>query len=294
MSHLIPSAAVVGTRPEISETALLLERSTAFDLAATVDLGRSDDHAWKDLLASRGIDLVVLDGHGPDRLRLVRQLHAANKAVLLSEPFPLTPGELDQLLRLEAAGGRPIGVLAPHRALLGEETTELARSPFACGILEISVYRPVEAHRWARWAPLAESPATQAALRAAAPYLDMVCQVLGKPTTVVSLGPDNGTGVGIADFARGCRLAFAVTSQSASQVERLDLLGADSRLRIEGGRVFLEQDFGTRTTELPTLPSARELLLHEMANAIKAVGKLRYGSLAASRGLAMILGELSK
>ncbi|WP_351233668.1 hypothetical protein [Streptomyces sp. NPDC002133] len=40
--------------------------------------------------------------------------------------------------------------------------------------------------------------------------------------------------------------------------------------------------------------SSRELLLHEMADAIKAVGRLRYGNLAACRGLAMLLGELSK
>ncbi|MFE5732529.1 hypothetical protein ACFQ7A_16685 [Streptomyces sp. NPDC056528] len=294
MSQPTLSAVVAGSRSTLSETARLVRRSTAFDLAATVDLDRGDEEAESRLSAFPGADLVVLDAVGAERLRLIRRLREARKAVLLADPFPLPLGELDQLLGLQAAGGPPIGVLAPHRALLDGFAPGSLPAPFTCGVLEVSDYRPAEAHRWARWAPLAEDRAAQAALRSAAPYLDLACQLLGEPEAVRAPGPDDGTRVGTVDFAGGCRFTFAMTSRSSSHVERLDLLGRDARLRIEGGRASLEQDFAVRTAELPSLISACELLLHEMASAIRAVGRLRYGSLAAGRGLAMILEELGK
>ncbi|MFJ9108836.1 hypothetical protein [Streptomyces sp. NPDC102283] len=294
MSQPTLSAAVAGTWSTLSETAHMVEESSAFGLADVVDLDRGDDRAWQGLVASPGLDLVVLDAAGDDRPELVRQLHGAGKAVLLTEPFPMTAGELEELIRLQAAGGRPIGVLAPHRALLHGAETASPATPFAYGVLEVSDCRPVEAHRWARWAPLTRNPETQAALRAVAFHLDLACQLLGAPETVCVSGFDDGTGVGIVNFARGCRFVFAVTSRSANRVERLDLLGAGSRIRVADGRVSLEQDFVVRTAELPSLISARELLLHEMADAIRTVGRLRYGSLAAGRGLAKILGELGK
>lgn len=288
----VPSAVVAGAGPALSGTAAVLRRSTAVELSAVLDLGTDGDRGWRELLAAPLVDLVVLDETGPERLRKVRQLAECGKAVLLAEPFPLTVEELDGLLAVELVSERPIGLLSPHRALPGKAAQEHNWGRFTCGVLAVSGFHPAEAHRWARWGKLADGAAAQAALRAVAPYLDLVCQLLGNPGRVCSFGPSAGAHVGIVDFAQGARLAFAVTSRAGARVERLDLLDAGHRLWFENGLLHLEGPAGVRTTELTSLSAAHELLLTEMAMAINAIGKLQHCSLAAGRGLAMLLGAL--
>ncbi|QMU75415.1 hypothetical protein GXW83_06280 [Streptacidiphilus sp. PB12-B1b] len=286
----VPSAVVAGVGLTLSGTAAVLRRSAALELSAVLDLGGGVGRGWRQLLAAPEVDLVVLDETGPERLRKVRQLADSGKAVLLADPFPLTVEELDGLLTAERASDRPIGLLAPHRALLGAAAQGHSWGPLTCGVLAVSGFRQVEAHRWGRWGALADGAPAQAALRAVAPYLDLVCQLLGEPQVLCSLGPGSGADVGLVDFAQGARLAWAVTSRATAQVERLDLLDGGHRLRLEDGWLHVEGPAGRSTTELTSLPAAHELLLGEMAAAINAVGKLRYCSLAAGRGLAMLLG----
>ncbi|MFF5338046.1 hypothetical protein [Streptomyces sp. NPDC013181] len=291
MLRLVPTAVVAGTGPVLSGVSDLIRRSSSFELLSVLDLAAAGERGWHELLAAPGVDLVVLDASGPDRLRRVRQLAEAGKAVLLCEPFPLLTEELDGLLSIERESERPIGVLAPHRALLDDATRAHTWGPKTSAVLVVSAYRPVEAHRWARWAPVAEVPTTAAALCEAAPYLDLVCQLLGEPRDVRSLGPGAGVEVGIADFVGGARLAFSGTSRASIGVERLDLLDTGHRLRVEDGRSWLEGPAGLRAGGPLSLPDAHEVVLAEMAGAINSFDTLRHCSLAAGRGLAMLLGS---
>lgn len=293
MPPLTPTAVVAGTGPVLSGVAAAVRRSSAFELLSVLDLGADGEPGWRELLAAPGVDLVVLNEGGPDRLRRVWQLAEAGKAVLLSEPFPLLAEELDGLLLVERESERPIGLIAPHRALLDDAIRAHTWGPRTSGVLEVSAFRPVEAYRWARWAAVAEAPATAATLCEAAPYLDLVCQLLGEPRAMRSLGPGAGVEVGIIDFDRGARLAFVGTSRAAIEVERLDLLDTGHRLRLEDGLSCLEGPTGLTASRPLSLSGAQEVLLAEMARAVNTADKLQYCSLAAGRGLAMLLGVLS-
>ncbi|MEV5882447.1 hypothetical protein AB0L74_06950 [Streptomyces sp. NPDC052020] len=218
---------------------------------------------WADLLDSPEIELVVLAVPPEHRVALSSAARAAGKAVLLEEGPPLSLAELDQLDEGGAEGKAAIGMVLPLRGLLAldQALTRVPWTTLACGGLLVSEYVPVPAPtpgpgRRPGAAPARARSVPQDVLGAVSPYLDLVCQLFGKPVTARAEGFEAGVAAGSVEFASGARLSLAVTIRSVVGSVQLRLTDTERSVHLQGRGLWVED--ASRTVLYP-VPSPGEL-----------------------------------
>jgi predicted dehydrogenase len=261
-------------------------------------VGEAAAGSWTELLERPEIELLVLAVPHADRLTLSRAARAAGKAVLLEEGPPLSLRELDQLAEDDANYAVPMGMVLPLRGLLIPDhgITGLTWTSTACGGLIISHFTPASgplchaAHNPAQ-GPLERWP-SQAVIGAVTPYLDLVCQLFGKPVSAHIDGAEKGSAVGSVEFDSGARLSLVVTVRSAIEEAQLKIMDADRTVTLQGRELRVEDAGGLVLHRVPPLSDLRLSSYREMAFAVHSVTTVSGHSPTSARALADCLALL--
>ncbi|MEU1290618.1 Gfo/Idh/MocA family oxidoreductase [Kitasatospora sp. NPDC005856] len=272
------------------------------DQDPSADTGTLDRaQSWQGLLADPRIGLVALCVPPGGRAQLALEALAAGKAVLLEKPPTVSVEELDVLTRAAARAGRPIGVMLQHRMRLPD--VALATSwadPAVTAVLEVSRFRPPAHYRRAGWRSDPVSAFGGIAAHLGVHYLDLACQLMGRPEAVrlaaareVTPGIDTRA-TGLVEFHTGATLAFTITAESALRTERLQVLGPDRGLCIADGTVSTQ--IGGDEQTWPTEPTAalRREVYREMAEAVATGERPRRCHLDGARGVTEILAAVAR
>ncbi|MEY9878215.1 putative dehydrogenase [Streptacidiphilus sp. MAP12-33] len=253
-------------------------------------------HGWDELLADRTVDLVSLCIPPGGRAAAAQQALEAGKAVLVETPPAVSVAEIDLLLDIAEKHGRPVGVMLQHRQSIPEQVEGWDWTA-ASAVLEVSWYQPPAHYERAHWRqdPLVSLGGITA--HRGVHYLDLACRVLGEPRSVRLAGKrERVAGIdsriaGTVEFENESTLALVVTGESTAQVECLEVLGKDKRLRIRDGGVTVQD--GRQIEDLPAV-STRELraeVYREMAHAIVAGTEAERFGVRQARAVAWILEQ---
>ncbi|MGW2649023.1 Gfo/Idh/MocA family protein [Streptomyces sp. NPDC001393] len=255
--------------------------------------------SWQHLLTDRSIRLVALCTPPGGRAELAEQALEAGKAVLLEKPPATSTAELDRLVETARRTGNPIGVMLQHRLRLPDKVLAWDWPAATSAVLEVSRFRPAAHFQRASWRGDPANALGGITAHLGVHYLDLACQLLGEPSEVRVTGTrELAPGIetrtaGVVRFAGGATLSFAVTAESGSRTERLDLLGPDRRLLVEDGRVTgddLGEPFAAPAAHTPEL---RREVYRDMVEAIATGRAPRHCHLAGARAVTMILEALS-
>ncbi|MFE2284666.1 Gfo/Idh/MocA family protein [Streptomyces sp. NPDC059443] len=274
----------------------VLEQDASLDTGAIPRAG-----SWAELLDDPRVGLVALCVPPGGRARLAVEALEAGKAVLLEKPPAVSGAEIDQLAAAAARAGKPVGVMLQHRlrlpdAALAADWTD----PAVTAVLEVSRFRPPAHYRRAGWRSDPASAFGGIAAHLGVHYLDLACQLLGRPETVQlaptrELAPGIDARVtGVIQFHGGATLAFTVTAESATRTERLQVLGPDRSLTVVDGLVNTR--IGDTEETWPTVPTAelRGAVYREMAEAVATGRPPRRCHLDGARGVTEILASVTR
>ncbi|MFF8568507.1 Gfo/Idh/MocA family protein [Streptomyces albidoflavus] len=253
--------------------------------------------SWPALLADPEVGLVALCVPPGGRARLAVEALEAGKAVLLEKPPTTSAEEHAEVLAAARAAGRPVGVMLQHRLRLPEPALATDwTGPEVTAVLEVSRYRPPDHYRRAGWRGDPTASFGGIAAHLGVHYLDLACQLLGRPATV-ALAPvrERAPGIdsrvaGTVVFESGATLAFAVTAESPARTERLHLLGPGGALLVADGQVTTTTAEGVATS-WPAAPTAalRGEVYREMVHAVATGLPPRRCHLEGARGVTDIL-----
>lgn len=251
---------------------------------------------WEELLADLSVDLVSLCIPPGGRALAARQALEAGKAVLVEQPPAASVAEIDLLLDLAEKYKRPVGVMLQHRQRIPDQVKDWDWAA-ASGVLEVSRYRPAAHYERAGWRQNPTVSLGGITAHLGGHYLDLACQVLGEPRTVRLAGRREHTAgidsriVGMVEFENEAALTLVVTGESTTQVEFLEVLGTDKRLRIHNGDVTVQD--GRDIDDMPAV-STRQLrteVYRELAYAITTnTEPVRFG-LRQARAVTRILEQ---
>lgn len=253
---------------------------------------------WEELLEDPEVQLVSLCLPPGGRAALVARTLEAGKAVLVEKPPAVSVAELDDLLELADTHGRPVGVMLQLRQAI-PEYVRAWNWDRASGVVEVSRYQSSARLARADWRRDPEAAMGGVVAHVGVDYLDLACQVLGEPSAVRVAGRrEHAAGiesrvVGTIEFVNGAALAIVVTGESTAQVEFLEILGTDRRLRIRNGDVTVE-DLG-RIEDL-SAHNGRQLLVEvyrELADAVATGSEPARFGLRRARAVTAILEQVA-
>lgn len=236
-----------------AEAVSVLEHDPTADVGALRRAG-----SWRELLSDPAVGLVALCVPPGGRARLAVEALEAGKAVLIEKPPAVSEAEIERVTQAATQAGKPVGVMLQHRMRLPDAAlvTDWA-SPATTAILEVSRFRPPAHYRRADWRSDPAAAFGGIAAHLGVHYLDLACQLLGRPETVRlagsrELAPGIDTRVtGLVEFHTGATLAFTVTAESAVRTERLQVLGPARGLCVADGTVSTQM--GDTEQTWPTL-----------------------------------------
>jgi predicted dehydrogenase len=271
--------AIVGFGSAGRQHAAALEGLDDAELVAVVEPDLGVDTAglprsgsWAQVIRDPTVALVSLCVPPGARAGMALDALAAGKAVLLEKPPAVSPAELDELARAARAVDRPIGVMLQHRLRLPSEVRAWDWThPAVTAVLEVSRRRPAEHYRKADWRSDPAVALGGITAHLGVHYLDLVCQLLGRPATV-QLAPSRLHAAGIdsrvtgsVEFLGGATLAFTVTSEAAARSERLRILAPDTSLCIADGRVTAQLAGEEMAWPTVATPELRRMVYRDMA-----------------------------
>ncbi|OKK12194.1 hypothetical protein AMK16_32045 [Streptomyces sp. CB00455] len=278
-----------------ARTVSVLEQDPTSDTGALRRAG-----SWRELLADPAVGLVALCVPPGGRAMLTVEALEAGKAVLIEKPPAVSDAEIERVTQAAVRAGKPVGVMLQHRMRLPEAalSTNWA-SPATTAVLEVSRFRPPAHYRRADWRSDPASALGGIAAHLGVHYLDLACQLLGRPETVRladsrELAPGIDTRVtGLVEFRTGATLAFTVTAESAVRTERLQVLGPDRGLCIADGTVSTQIGDTEQTWPTVTTPELRRAVYREMAEAVASGRPPRRCHLEGARGVTEILSAVA-
>ncbi|MFJ9772345.1 hypothetical protein ACIRVF_14050 [Kitasatospora sp. NPDC101157] len=240
---------------------------------------------WRDLLATPEIDLFVLAVPPADRVALGQAARGAGKAVLLEEGLPLSAAEIDQLAEDDGEGAAPVGMVLPLRGLLAAGNGFLDRrwTSGTCGGLVLSGSAP---------APRGPADAAddgqlpEALVRTVSPYLDLACQLFGRPVSGSLGGAGTGSAAGSVEFESGARLSLAVTVRSAVEAASLTITDVDRCVTLRGRELRMEDTGGVVSRGVPPLEDLRLSSYADMAPVVTGDRPTGHHSPESTRALA--------
>ncbi|MBM7443042.1 Gfo/Idh/MocA family protein [Streptomyces sp. HB132] len=253
-----------------AHVAAVLEQDTAIDTGHLPRLS-----SWQELLSDQHIALVALCLPPGGRAELAVQALDAGKAVLLEKPPAVSVTEIDRITAAARRAGMPVGVMLQHRMRLPATTSSAKWAlPAVTAVLEVARFRPPAHFRGAGWRSDPASALGGIAAHLGVHYLDLACQLLGRPRAVRlaparELAPGIDTRVtGHIEFRSGATLAFTMTAESPARSERLQLFGPEGSLSVVDGTVTTQ--VGETEHVVPARPTAelRRRVYQEMADAV--------------------------
>ncbi|WP_142217914.1 hypothetical protein [Streptomyces sp. SLBN-118] len=254
---------------------------------------------WRDLLATPEIDLLVLAVPPADRVALGQAARGAGKAVLLEEGLPLSAAEIDQLAEDDGEGAALVGMVLPLRGLLavGRGILDREWTPATCGGLILSGSAPRAAS--AKWGPPdAAGPRAdggrlpEVLVRTISPYLDLACQLFGRPVSAHLGGAVTGSAAGSVEFESGARLSLAVTVRSGVEATSLTITDVDQSVTLRGRELRLEDADGLVSRGIPPLEDLRLSSYADMALVVGGARSTGRDSPESTRALADCLDLL--
>ncbi|MET7622698.1 Gfo/Idh/MocA family oxidoreductase [Streptomyces sp. NPDC005408] len=279
-----------------AHTAAVLEQDPAVDAGVLPRVS-----CWQELLADKRIGLVALCLPPGRRAELAVQALDAGKAVLLEKPPAVSVTEIDQVTTAAQRAGLPVGVMLQHRMRLPATafSTNWAH-PAVTAVLEVARFRPPAHYRNAGWRSDPASALGGIAAHLGVHYLDLACQLLGRPCTVQlaparELAPGIDTRVtGHIEFRSGATLAFTMTAESPARSERLQILGPEGSFRISDGTVTTH--VGQTEHILSDRPTAelRRLVYQEMVDALATSQPPLRCHLEGARAITEILSAIAQ
>jgi predicted dehydrogenase len=227
-----------------------------------------------DLLADEAIELVAIATPPGSHEPLAKQVLASGRAVLLEKPPTLSTAQLASVVADADARGLVAGVMLQHRFRIPPPARTRSWGPATVANLEVVRHRPVQHYQRAGWRtdPAASGGGLVAHL--GVHYLDLACQVLGRPTEVLGVVdtlPDTAIDqrVGLlARFDSGALLSFVGTTGIDGRSERLAVYDDGRSLIVSGGATDYVVD--TRTSRAaPSTPSLRAAVYADVARAVR-------------------------
>ncbi|MFG2406882.1 Gfo/Idh/MocA family protein [Streptomyces brevispora] len=287
-------AAALDLMPEAG-VAAVLELDASVD---TGDLRRAG--SWRELLDDPDVELVALCVPPGGRAGMAVEALEAGKAILLEKPPAVSAAEIDMITDTAARARRPVGVMLQHRVRLPAQVLAVDwANPAVTAVLEVSRFRPPAHYRRTGWRSDPVAALGGIAAHLGVHYLDLACQVLGRPDTV-TLAPTRQLAEGIDTrvtgtvvFRSGATLAFTVTAESTVRTERLQVLGPDGGLSITDGTVITQ--IGDTGRTWPTAPTAelRGEVYKEMAESVATGLPPRRCHLEGARAVTDILAAVA-
>jgi UDP-N-acetyl-2-amino-2-deoxyglucuronate dehydrogenase len=253
-----------------------------------------------DVLADESIPALALCLPPGARLAIARSATGAGKHLMLEKPPARTPGELAELCTLTTGNGLAAAVMFQHRFALPAAVRSRGPDLFAGAVasLTISRQRADSHYRQAGWRSDARDALGGVTAHLGVHYLDLACQLLGTPVTVVPFGRiDAVPGIdtqlsGHVTFESGAQLTIAVTSRSTARFEQLTVLGANDWLEIRSGAAA-GTVAGQQISQSPR-PAAqlRAEVYQEFAGAVSGRSPLDLAGLVRSKGVMAVLDGL--
>lgn len=255
---------------------------------------------WDDVLAAPDIDVVSLCTPPESHHMFAAAALSAGKAVLVEKPPVRTEAELDALLVLADATGRPAGVMLQHRFRLPDTVRDGVWSGRAVGVIEVVRHRPAEHYARAPWRL---DPATSAGglfPHLAVHYADLACQMLGVPVEVTG-SVDCETVPGIDS-----RLALSIRFDSGATATLIGSTGVDERgerlavyddgrlLTVHDGVFTLRRHGGHETVPAAPTATLRTAVYAEFCHAVVTGSAPRRTALAHSRGVVRMLEHVGR
>ncbi|WP_326617703.1 Gfo/Idh/MocA family oxidoreductase [Streptomyces decoyicus] len=298
------AAAIVGYGSAGRQHAQAIKDSGSVELRAVVETDLAIDTAAcarrssvAEVLRDPRIDLVALCLPPGGRAELGRRVLGAGKALLVEKPPAMDVAELDDLLARAKTQQTVAAVMLQHRMLLPPEAFGAKWGPATTSVLEVSRPRSGDHYLTRRWRGQPEHALGGILAHLGVHYLDLACQLLGRPAEVRLLGRRNrlpgidSRVAGTVRFESGAVLSFAVTSEAAMRSERLAVFGEKHSVVIENGAVMLNDGQGERAFDAIATPRLRSQVYREVALSIAAGEEPRRCSLHAARGVTMLLRD---
>lgn len=241
------------------------------------------------LVAEAGPELIASCTPPVDRLEHARIAAEHGLALLVEKPPAASLADFDAMLKIVDGAGIVAGVMLQHRFAAPEAPEHPVAA--ACTV-EVSRPRPADRFEGTDWRSSPEAALGGIAAHLGVHYLDLACQVLGRPESIevavparTSRGIDLRAGGHVA-FADGGSLAFTVTSQSSRRSERLAVLGPEDSWVLTDGALDVGQE---EVRPLRPAGALRTLVYDDLAQAVRTGSGPRVAALHRTRAVLEIL-----
>jgi predicted dehydrogenase len=249
---------------------------------------------WTQVLDDPHIDTVSIctppDAHADLAVAALR----AGKGVLIEKPVTRTTEELDAILAAAEAATMPAVAMLQHRGRLPAIALEKAWTAGACAAIE--VIRPRESRHYLSesWRNDRDRSGGGHVAHLAVHYLDLACQMLGTPATVLGLADcrdaaaiDTRAALAVR-FASGALMTVLASAHPAPRSERLHVVDGDRELLITDARTEYRDQVVEQTRPVPT-PQLRAFVYKELWAVMRGQAAPDRYSVARARGVTAVL-----
>ncbi len=218
----------------------------------------------------------------------------AGKGVLIEKPVTRTTQELDAILAAAADAAAPVVAMLQHRGRLPAAALATAWSADASAAIEVIRPRSRDHYLSEAWRHDPDRSGGGQVAHLAVHPIDLACQLLGTPTSVVGLadcrdaaGVDTRAVLAIR-FASGALMTVLASSHPAPRSERVHV--------VDDGRELIVSDAGTEyragTVEQQPpvpVPRLRARVYQELWQAVRGEAAATRYTIARARGVTAVL-----
>lgn len=254
-------------------------------------------HSWAEVLSDESIHAVALCVPPGNRFKLVSEVLASGKSVLIEKPPFMNIKELEATVELAKKYNNTVGVMFQHRYQLPIEVYNLLINSKTTAVLEIS--RPREQNRYFKdWRTDPTLSFGGVTAHLGVHYLDLTLQIMGKPKNISTFNKSEfSPGIdkrfsGAIEFENGSSLIFSITSEAFHRSERLKIFTEDSTLTIQNSHILLDIQEKETEFKLKSTNELRSLLYTDFASAVVNNSEPQICNLERSRHITWLLEEI--
>lgn len=246
------------------------------------------------VFGDKQIDCVSIctppDGHAELAIAALR----TGKSVLIEKPVARTIEELNAIVAAAEAVGRPALAMLQHRGRIPAAALTNVWTNNSCATIEVTRDRPSGHYLSEPWRHDPNRSGGGHVAHLAVHYIDLACQLLGTPSSVVGLTDcrdaahiDSRAALAIR-FANGALMTVLTSAHPAPRAERLYVVDGDRALLITDAKTEYRDGSVEYPAHLRT-PNLRALVYKDWWEAIRGEAVSDRYSIARTRGVTAVL-----
>jgi predicted dehydrogenase len=234
-----------------------------------------------DLINDAAVDVIAVCTPPATHLSIATQVLQSGKAAVVEKPVAIAATDVDRLAATATRVAQPLAVMLQHRARLPAVALEHHWSSGTSATIEVFRRRPVRHYASMSWRGKPEIAGGGFFAHLAIHYVDMACQLLGRPRSIHALVED-GDAPGIdrrltacVYMMSGAMLSIHASSAPETRQERLLLLDGGCELLVTNSETRYRDGEHTLTEPAPATDALRAAVYREVYEARRAARPVR-------------------